>query len=68
MKTLKKINLIEEPRSEEVIQQELEEVLGGWNCSSFYKNQSGGNTCSAWDSGACQMQPTTGDYCKTYSF
>lgn len=35
MKTLKQINLIEEPRSEEILQHELEEVLGGWNCGTY---------------------------------
>lgn len=35
MKKLTKITLIEEPRSEEMIQRELEEVLGGWNCGTF---------------------------------
>lgn len=69
MKTLQKINLIEEPRSEEVIQQELEEVLGGWNCGSYYKNPAtGNNTCSVYDFSVCTTQPTSGGYCATYTF
>lgn len=35
MKELKKIRLIEEPKSEELLRSELEEALGGWNCGTY---------------------------------
>ena len=35
MKTLGKIRLIEEPKSEDLLRNELEEALGGWNCTSY---------------------------------
>lgn len=34
-KMLKKIQLIEEPKSEELLRKELEEALGGWNCGTY---------------------------------
>lgn len=34
-KTLKKIRLIEEPKSEDLLRQEFEEALGGWNCGTY---------------------------------
>lgn len=65
MNTLKKISLIEEPRSEEVIQQELEEVLGGWNCGT-YSNGWFRNSCTEWNSADCR-EAAVANYCIKYT-
>ena len=38
MRTLEKIRLIEEPKSEDLLRNELEEALGGWNCGTYDVN------------------------------
>lgn len=66
MKKLTKIRLIEEPRSEEVIQQELEEVLGGWNCGS-YNDGWFFDRCNQWNQGTCNTDRSSHDFCGTYT-
>lgn len=65
MDKLQKIQLIEEPANEELIQQELEEILGGWNCGT-YSNGWFRDKCTQWNSGSCDV-PTNGkNYCVVY--
>ena len=64
-KTLKKIRLIEEPKSEELLRSELEEALGGWNCGTYSKGW-WSDSCTAYSSGACSSD--SGDnYCGVYN-
>lgn len=63
MTTLRQINLIEEPLSEEIIQQELEEVLGGWNCGT-YSDGWFRDKCKEWNSGNCTEETAkSANYC-----
>lgn len=65
-KILKKIRLIEEPKSEELLRSELEEALGGWNCGTFDDGWFG-NTCKSYNDGSCSAGSGT-NYCGTYSY
>lgn len=67
MKELKKIRLIEEPKSEELLRSELEEALGGWNCGSYYVT-GGSGSCNNYDSGVCSNNSTAGNYCMAFTF
>lgn len=65
-KTLKKIRLIEEPKSEELLRNELEEALGGWNCGSYYIGNDE-KYCTAYDDGACTSANPSFNYCAKYT-
>lgn len=62
MDKIKKINLIEAPREEEMSREELEEALGGWNCGSYDPS-----VCRDYGSGVCTAKPGSKDYCGIYS-
>lgn len=64
MKELKKIRLIEEPKSEELLRSELEEALGGWNCGTYDDGWFGG--CSEFDNGICSSGNHATNYCRSY--
>lgn len=66
-RTLKKIQLIEEPKSEELLRKELEEALGGWNCGT-YDDGWFSNTCNKYNSGGCTDGSGSNNYCVNYSF
>lgn len=54
---LKKIRIIEEPKSEELLRRELEEALGGGNCGSYSNG-----TCVNYDNGPCKGESNTSMY------
>jgi len=57
--TLKKIRIIEEPKSEELLQQELEEALAGFSCGSYSSTG-----CTAFFSTSnCKADTSSEDYC-----
>lgn len=64
-KTLRKIQLIEEPKSEDLLRKELEETLGGWNCGT-YDDGWFGDTCTSHSSGNCSGGGK--DYCGKYTW
>lgn len=64
-KTLKKVCLIEEPKSVDLFQSELEEALGGWNCGS-YKDGWFTETCQEFNNGSCTGGKAE-NYCVRYS-
>lgn len=66
MKTLKKIQLIEEPKSEELLRSELEEALGGWNCGT-YDDGWFGSGCAQYDDGICSNGNSATNYCGYFS-
>lgn len=66
MKKLSKITLIEEPRSEEMIQRELEEVLGGWNCGTFSDGWFR-DKCKNFNNKSCTDGSGAENYCIEYS-
>lgn len=62
---LKKIQLIEEPKSEELLRKELEEALGGWNCGTY--NDSWWNDhCTNYNNGNCSDGSGSSNYCSNY--
>ncbi len=63
MRTLEKIRLIEEPKSEDLLRNELEEALGGWNCGTYDVNS---GHCSPYDDGFCASGGTATNYCSDY--
>ncbi len=65
-KMLKKIQLIEEPKSEELLRQELEEALGGWNCGTFEEGWFG-DDCKKYNTASCSDGSHAADYCGVYS-
>lgn len=66
MKKFYKIKLVEEPQSEEVLQRELEEALGGWNCGT-YSNGWFRDKCKGFDSGICTKNINGNNYCDIYN-
>ena len=60
---LKKIRLIEEPKSEELLRKELEETLGGYDCVSYSYT-----ACTDYDSGKCTSGTGAENYCHPYYF
>ena len=65
MKQIKKINLIEAPRENEVSREELEEALGGWSCGT-YKPNNEDEKCREYRSGVCATDPGSNEYCGVY--
>jgi len=65
-KKLKKIQLIEEPKSEELLRAELEEALGGWNCGT-YEDGWWSDTCTSFHNGICQDGRNV-NFCGLYTF
>lgn len=69
-KKLKKIQLIEEPRSEELLRSEIEDALAGWQCTCFDQTGGGGGTCTAGYSPDAVCSGSTGkNFCSNrFSF
>ena len=67
MKKLKKIRLIEEPKSEELLRSELEEVLGGWNCGTYVDGWFT-DECTSYNNASCSNGSGATNYCISYSF
>ncbi len=66
MKELKKIRLIEEPKSEELLRSELEEALGGWNCGT-YDDGWFSDSCTKYNNAACTDGSGAINYCGIYT-
>ncbi len=66
-KTLKKIRVIEEPKSEELLRSELEEALGGWNCGT-YDDGLFSDTCTNYSDNTCSAGNGATNYCVLYTF
>ena len=66
MKTLGKIRLIEEPKSEDLLRNELEEALGGWNCTS-YDDGWWSDHCKKYNSGTCSDGSGADNYCQDFT-
>lgn len=64
-KKLRKIQLIEEPKSEDLLRKELEEALGGWNCGT-YDDGWFTDTCTKHNNGTCTGGGT--NYCGTHTW
>lgn len=65
-KKLKKIQLIEEPKSEELLRKELEEALGGWNCGT-YDNSWWNDNCAGYNNASCSDGSGALNYCYIYN-
>ena len=62
---LKKIQLIEEPKSEELLRKELEESLGGWNCGT-YNDSWWNDDCNSYNNTNCSDGSGASNYCSSY--
>lgn len=64
-KKLRKIQLIEEPKSEDLLRKELEEALGGWSCGTYDDGWIKDSCSGGYSSGSCSGG---NDYCGTYTW
>lgn len=60
------IKLIENPSEDLLHNEELAQVLGGWNCGSYTQHSLFSATCSEWNSGACS-DSSKRNYCVQYT-
>lgn len=61
------IRIIEQPENDEMHQQELSEILGGWNCGSYTKRIILKDKCREWDSLSCANPNSGENYCGKYN-
>jgi len=60
------IKIIESPEYDSMDQEELSEILGGWNCDTYTKYPYFRFQCHEWISGPCRDSRKR-NYCNKYS-